>query len=132
MTYQEQIKHPKWQKKRLEILERDEFQCRNCQSKTKQLHVHHLGYKKNTLIWDYDNKQLITYCEKCHNNWHTEQFKINLFINKIEYVDMLILFNNFIDNIKGLSYEELQYFVKTLRAFRDFKNVDYEKRTESI
>ena len=32
MTYQDQIKSPKWQKKRLGVLESHGFQCQNCKS----------------------------------------------------------------------------------------------------
>lgn len=70
MTYKEQIQHPKWQKKRLEILERDGFKCTFCGSEEKTLHVHHLRYK-NAMIWDYDNEDLITYCAEHHHLWHS-------------------------------------------------------------
>jgi hypothetical protein len=66
MNFQEQIKSPLWQKKRLEILERDEFTCRNCECKDKTLHIHHLYYIKNRMIWNYNNTSLITVCEDCH------------------------------------------------------------------
>jgi len=32
MTYAEQLKSPKWQKKRLNIMERDQFRCQDCGS----------------------------------------------------------------------------------------------------
>lgn len=53
MTYTEQIKSPKWQKKRLKILERDEYTCKSCFNKEKTLHVHHLQYRKECNIWEY-------------------------------------------------------------------------------
>lgn len=31
-TYKENLKNPKWQKKRLKILKRDDFKCRCCDS----------------------------------------------------------------------------------------------------
>lgn len=70
MTFKEQIKHPKWQKKRLEILERDGFKCNYCEDKSTTLHVHHFRYTKGCKIWEYDNDDLITYCEDCHKEWH--------------------------------------------------------------
>ena len=70
MDYKEQIKHPKWQKKRLEILERDNFQCQSCFDKEKQLHVHHLKYEKGKKIWGYENNKLITLCSSCHESLH--------------------------------------------------------------
>jgi hypothetical protein len=66
MTYAEQLKSPKWQKKRLEILERDNFTCTSCGDKEKQLHVHHGAYLSKLKVWDYDHSMLHTLCYDCH------------------------------------------------------------------
>lgn len=70
MTYAEQLKSPKWQKKRLEIMERDGFKCKVCGYKSNTLNVHHLFYEKGKSVWDYDNKYLTTLCTQCHENIH--------------------------------------------------------------
>lgn len=70
MDYKEQIKSPKWQKKRLEILQRDDFACQVCGCKDKTLHVHHTAYENGNNIWEYDDNQLITLCEDCHEYEH--------------------------------------------------------------
>lgn len=70
MDYKEQIKSPLWQKRRLEILSRDNFTCQICGCKDKTLHVHHLVYEKGKMIWEYPNHQLITLCEECHEYEH--------------------------------------------------------------
>ena len=62
-----QYRDPRWQKKRLEIMERDEFSCQSCQSKDNTLNVHHcVPYRKETKPWEYENDELITLCEDCH------------------------------------------------------------------
>lgn len=67
MTYSEKLKSPKWQKKRLEIMQRDNFKCRSCSSVDKQLQIHHIIYiNKYKNPWDYSNEFLITLCEDCH------------------------------------------------------------------
>jgi 5-methylcytosine-specific restriction endonuclease McrA len=66
MTYADQLKSPKWQKKRLEILERDDFTCLACGNKEKQLHVHHGIYLKGKMAWEYENYTLHTLCFSCH------------------------------------------------------------------
>jgi len=67
MTYSEQYKDPRWQKKRLEIMQRDEFKCRSCGDKNSTLNVHHaVPYKKDKFIWEYENSDLLTLCEDCH------------------------------------------------------------------
>jgi hypothetical protein len=64
-TYAEKLKDPRWQKKRLEIFQRDQFRCMECFSDEKSLQVHHIAYKgKNP--WDTPNELLITYCYECH------------------------------------------------------------------
>jgi hypothetical protein len=65
-AYYEKLKDPRWQKKRLEILERDEFTCQQCMDDKSTLNVHHRRYIKNRDPWDYPNDALITLCESCH------------------------------------------------------------------
>lgn len=55
LSYSEKLKHPLWQKKRLEIMQRDDFMCQSCGENDKTLNVHHLKYLKNHEIWDCDN-----------------------------------------------------------------------------
>ena len=64
MKYLEKLKDPRWQKKRLEVMQRDEWKCRDCFSKDKQLHVHHCFYENEP--WEIENKYLITLCSDCH------------------------------------------------------------------
>lgn len=66
MNYQYQLKHPKWQKKRLEILNRDNFTCQKCGDLETTLHIHHLKYPENGNAWDIGNEHLITLCSHCH------------------------------------------------------------------
>ena len=58
-------KHPNWQRKRLEILSRDDFTCVACGDKESTLHVHHIAYDSGE-VWDVPNEYLQTLCEKCH------------------------------------------------------------------
>ena len=71
-TYSEKLKSPKWQKKRLEILNRDNFTCQHCFSEEKTLHVHHMVYFNNQEPWDCDNLNLITICNDCHKLAHSK------------------------------------------------------------
>lgn len=65
ITYAEKLKDPRWQKKRLEIFQRDQFRCVECFSDEKSLQVHHIAYKGKE-PWDTPNEYLITYCYECH------------------------------------------------------------------
>lgn len=65
-TYAEKLKDPRWQKKRLEILQRDNFTCLKCKSTIKTLHVHHNTYTYGKEPWDYHNNNFKTLCFECH------------------------------------------------------------------
>ncbi len=65
-TYAEKLRDPRWQKKRLEILERDEWTCQLCGDKETTLVVHHRWYRKGKDPWDYPDNCLATLCESCH------------------------------------------------------------------
>ena len=64
ISYSEKLKHPLWQKKRLEIMQRDGFKCTLCGDNDTTLAVHHLAYENNP--WEVDNSKLITVCKHCH------------------------------------------------------------------
>jgi 5-methylcytosine-specific restriction endonuclease McrA len=71
-TYAEKLKHPKWQKKRLEVLQLSNFTCEWCGETEKTLHVHHFFYKKGANPWEYDNCDLVSICEDCHYIHHSK------------------------------------------------------------
>lgn len=75
-TYQEQLEHPQWQRKRLEILSSKGFQCECCRDTEKQLHVHHKRYIKGRDVWDYDNENFLCLCRECHKERHDIEKKI--------------------------------------------------------
>jgi hypothetical protein len=70
ISYADKLKHPKWQRKRLEIMSRDNFTCRCCKDTETTLHVHHVYYESNKDPWDSLNIDLVTLCEDCHKEWH--------------------------------------------------------------
>jgi len=64
--YKEKLADPRWQKKRLEIFNRDNWTCQHCSSKTTQLEIHHISYWGHLQPWEYPNDLLITVCRNCH------------------------------------------------------------------
>jgi 5-methylcytosine-specific restriction endonuclease McrA len=84
MKYSEKLKDPRWQKKRLEIFERDNFACQLCGDSESTLVVHHFKYEGEP--WEIDNKYLITYCESCHESEHIDK---KLYLSKInKYLEL--------------------------------------------
>lgn len=80
MTYAEKLQHPKWQRRRLDILTRDNFSCQLCSDTETSLHIHHKYYESNCEVWEYPDEALITYCKHCHAA--TEHMKdLNCFVS---------------------------------------------------
>lgn len=65
-SYSDKLKDPRWQKTRLEVLNRDEWMCQRCQDSESTLHVHHLNYLVGREPWEYPPENFITLCEGCH------------------------------------------------------------------
>lgn len=70
VSYWEKLKDPRWQRRRLEVMERDGFRCRDCSDAESPLHVHHCYYVKGVEPWDYPDDCCKTLCEKCHDHRH--------------------------------------------------------------
>lgn len=76
-AYTKKFKDPRWQKKRLEILELCEFTCESCGDDDKTLNVHHLYYEKNKDPWEYPEKAYSVLCENCHSEWHENKLLLD-------------------------------------------------------
>lgn len=70
--YQEKLKDPRWQKKRLEVLNRDGWKCRCCDADSKTLHVHHRYYVSGRDPWDYPDWCFMALCDKCHKRYESD------------------------------------------------------------
>lgn len=66
MTYSQKLRDPRWQKKRLEIFERDGWKCFGCESKDKTLNVHHKYYVVGRDPWEYPDFCYVSLCDTCH------------------------------------------------------------------
>lgn len=67
-TYWELLKHPLWQRKRLQVMERAGFKCQSCGTGEVTLHVHHQYYERGKNPWDYPDASLRCLCENCHED----------------------------------------------------------------
>ena len=66
------LEKPEWKVKRELILQRDGFRCQNCGAgeDESELHVHHKCYIEGLDPWEYNDSDLVTLCEHCHNDTH--------------------------------------------------------------
>jgi hypothetical protein len=66
MKYADKLLDPRWQKRRLEVFERDGWKCLSCGNSKETLVVHHLCYLPKTDPWDHPPIYLLTLCNQCH------------------------------------------------------------------
>lgn len=64
--YREMLRTPQWQRRRLEIFERDGFRCTVCGADDAELHVHHRYYIFGRPPWEYEDESLLSMCGECH------------------------------------------------------------------
>lgn len=76
MSYSDQLRDPRWQRKRLEILNRSDFSCEECGAKDRTLNVHHKQYRKGAKPWEYSDYELASLCEQCHQLRHLYQDEV--------------------------------------------------------
>ena len=65
-AYQQKLLDPRWQRKRLAILNRANFRCEKCGDASSTLHVHHGYYKRGLDPWEYEDETLHCLCVSCH------------------------------------------------------------------
>jgi 5-methylcytosine-specific restriction endonuclease McrA len=65
-NYEEKLRDPRWQRRRLEIFQRDNWTCQLCSRTDLELHVHHL-YRTTEEPWAEPDLHLLTLCQLCHS-----------------------------------------------------------------
>jgi hypothetical protein len=101
-AYQKKLLDPRWQKKRLKILERDDWTCTVCGRIDRTLHVHHEEYFGDP--WDISDNKLSTVCCVCHEEKHLPNetkkvvnIKANKKISKHAFLSELLNIRSFSD-----------------------------------
>lgn len=79
LSYKNLLFDKRWKDKKQRIMMRDGFKCKHCGTSS-NLTVHHLQYhvtEKGQKLppWMYEDRFLVTLCEKCHNEGH-RKYKI--------------------------------------------------------
>jgi hypothetical protein len=87
-TYSERLKDPRWQRRRLEILQRSDFSCERCEATDKTLHVHHKLYRKGAMPWEYADHELHALCEDCHEEEHHIRERLASALAAIDLADI--------------------------------------------
>lgn len=80
MSYWDQLRDPRWQKKSAEVKQAAGWRCEDCGAKDKQLSAHHSAYISGTPVWQYDGSLLMCLCDDCHK-WRQsceDAFRVHL------------------------------------------------------
>lgn len=140
-TYKEKLLDPRWQKKRLEILQRDNWTCQRCGETKETLHVHHVHYQ-GCEPWDTEDKYLRTMCSSCHD-YETERMKVvmlelkssltKLALDSSDISEIASGFSDYADNLAAFKIERDGAFPVALAdMIRDYDDsiADYYKGLE--
>ena len=119
MTYAEQLKHPNWQRKRLEALESTGFSCENCGDKDTTLHVHHKLYVKGRMAWEYELEELAVLCEPCHESHHRDETILQELILRSGNLQQVVAL------VAGFYHRDTEQDPATLYAAREGDVVTY-------
>lgn len=76
-AYQKKLLDPRWQRKRLEVLDAAGWSCECCGDTKNTLHVHHKRYIKGREPWEYERNRLEVLCEECHQCVHAYKDQLN-------------------------------------------------------
>lgn len=115
---------PRWQEKRLRIMDRDGFTCICCASTEKTLHVHHRAYEKGKRIWDTPEADLITLCEDCHENVEAMVRDVRSIGDRIQWMHMTRMCDyNPIDLLQDLSREACRNPLWGIDAMKKFEDL---------
>lgn len=88
LTYSEKLLDPRWQRKRLEVLERADFRCESCGSATETLHVHHKLYRRGAEPWEYDAAtELASLCSTCHGEVELRSQELRALLSRLAEYD---------------------------------------------
>ena len=117
LSYSDQLKHPDWQRKRLKILERDDFACQCCGITDKTLHVHHFYYTKGCKVHEYPDEALITLCEGCHKEQHNTQIEVIKEISEHNLWEFLASYN-WVKTMQELQAEDERSVVEYLKTYK--------------
>lgn len=120
-TYSDKLKDPRWQRRRLEILNRDDWKCLACGNHENTLHVHHKKYTGNP--WEAPDEDLETLCERCHNaEAYREDYENELIAIFREKITRAYELKVFILTLSELSPDEYTGFIMATASYvRDEK-----------
>ena len=120
--YRELLLDKRWKEKRQHILDTKGHVCSMCGA-TEQLQVHHLRYLPNHKPWEYDDKDLVVLCQKCHYKVHHPNHIDNDFFNDLNSLKRSELVDKYFPIYPFC--REPEYKIDNSKSYIDLRNQDY-------
>lgn len=108
-SYSEKLRDPRWQRRRLEIMQLALFQCQRCATIDVPLNIHHIVYRRGAEPWDYDDEDLACLCEDCHDREHRAIDMLRRLIRKGHPENIVQLVARHIDEESGAAFQPPLY-----------------------
>jgi len=83
-SYSDALRDPRWQKKRLQVLNNYGWTCLDCGADQRTLHVHHLRYRRGAKPWEYEDYDLLALCTDCHSYRHSVHSRLKESLAELE------------------------------------------------
>lgn len=99
LSYSELLRDPRWQRKRLEVMQRDKFRCRECGASALTLNVHHAFYERGKKPWEYDASDLRTLCEDCHKRTEAIVADLRRQVGRLSLGEMTLMLDRMDDGV---------------------------------
>jgi hypothetical protein len=125
-------KDSRWQKKRLEIMERDKWTCQGCHGSLgcETLNVHHRHYEHGKNPWEYDDECLVTLCEDCHKTVTEERKEIMKCIGAVVCTDSLSEIKKIVQIL--VDYQDHLYFLSISDKRLECATIGFMQNLESL
>ena len=120
--YAKNLKDPRWQKKRLEVMNAHNFTCQMCDNKEETLHIHHVNYRKGAKPWEYELHELRCFCELCHKEVEGNIESARVICADIDPKDLYLILwhvrNAYFESVSiGLKYLVAETFSRAMARF---------------
>lgn len=129
--YSKKLQDPRWQRKRLEVMQAAGWKCVICGDKDEELNVHHPAYQPHHEPWEYSNLHCV--CKTCHTIYHLPKEKLiiharHLITERIFVTheqQFLSGLNNLIISVAkyGRKYVEQLHKIR-LEAIKDYQSLE--------
>jgi len=125
-TYAEKLKDPRWQKKRLEVLEASKWMCDDCGDTKSTLSVHHTYYEFKREPWEYGLDTLMCLCEDCHTARQDGERDLKLEFSRLLKLVQLDDFGFLLRSINRC-VEEREGFVTVIPSHEELRRLELEE-----